>query len=390
MDFTFTPEEKAFQQEIRSFFEQEVTEEFLCELEDSGEPDFSLEFSRKLADKGWLAMAWPREYGGGGATMMEQLIFTEEVGYHRGPTGGHRQGVKLIGPCLIVEGTEEQKKQHLPAITRVEEVWSQGFSEPEAGSDLASVQCRAVKDGDDYIINGQKVWTTNGHHANWMHMLARTDPEAPKHRGISYFMVDMKSPGITVRPLINMLMSHEFNEVFLDNVRVPRENMVGPENEGWRVANTTLNFERSGVAYCALARRNLDDIIQYTKEASRNGQPLIKDPLVRNKLGDLVASVEVGRMICYRVAWMQGKGLVPTYEAGMAKLYTTELLKWVTATGMEILGLYGQLMADSKLAPILGMAPHSYLGSKGYSLQAGTTEILRGIVAGRGLGLPSQ
>ncbi|TET38427.1 MAG: hypothetical protein E3J65_05075, partial [Dehalococcoidia bacterium] len=340
MDFSFTEEEERFRAEVRRFLKKEVTEEFLKDLEEHGEVDFSREFTKKLAEKGWLAMSWPKEYGGGGASMMEQLIFSEELGYHHAPSSAHRQGINLVGPCLIVYGTEEQKEKHLRAITSGEVVWCQGFSEPNAGSDLASLQCRAVADGDDYLINGQKVWTTNAHRADWCHFLTRTDPDAPRHRGISYFLVDMKSPGITVRPLINMLASHDFNEVFFDNVRVPKENMIGEKNRGWYVSQTTLNFERSGIAIPAGAKRTLEQLVEYARETKRNGEPLAKDPIIRHKLSGMAVEIEVGRMIAYRVAWMQGKGLIPSYEASMSKLYGTELVKRLGAIGMQIIGLY--------------------------------------------------
>jgi len=388
MDFRFNEEEERFGAELRTFLKKEVTEEFLRDLEERGETDFSREFTKKLAEKGWLAMAWPKEYGGGGATMIEQLIFNQEIGYHQAPTGGHRQGINLIGPCLIAHGTEEQKKRHLRAITAGEVVWCQGFSEPNAGSDLASLQCRAVEDGDDYVMNGQKVWTTNAHRADWCHLLTRTDPEAPKHRGISYFLVDMKSPGITVRPLINMLASHDFNEVFFDNVLVPKENMVGEKNQGWYVSQVTLAFERSGVAIPASAKRILDRLVEYTKETKRNGMPLAHDPMVKHKLAEMAVEIEVNRMIAYRVAWMQNKGLIPMVAAPMSKLFGTELIKRLSDIGMEIMGLYGQLELGSKWAPLRGWIERTHMFSLGGTIAMGTSEIMKNIIAIRGLELP--
>lgn len=390
MDFTFTEAEQGFRAEIRAFLDKEVTEEFLQDLEEQGEVDFSREFTKKLAEKGWLAMAWPKEYGGGGATMMEQLIFNEEIGYHHGPTGGHRQGINLIGPCIIVHGTEEQKRKYLPPITAAEVVWCQGFSEPNAGSDLASVQCRAVEDGDYYVLDGQKTWTTNAHRADWCHLLARTDPDAPKHRGISYFLIDMKSPGITVRPLINMLASHDFNEMFLDGVRVPKENMLGEKNQGWYVSMTTLSFERSGVALPAGAKRNLELLVEYSKETKRNGQPLAQDPIVRHKLAELAVEIEVNRMIAYRVAWMQNQGLIPIYEASMSKVFGTELMQRVGEIGVQIMGLFGALDLGSKWAPLRGRILRTYEFSLGAAIAMGTNEIQRNIIATRGLGLPRE
>lgn len=388
MEFRFTEEEERFRTELRAFLKKEVTEEFLRDLEDRGETDFSREFTKKLAEKGWLAMGWPKEYGGGGATMIEQLIFNEEIGYHEAPTGAHRQGINLIGPCLIHHGTDEQKKKHLRAIAAGEVVWCQGFSEPNAGSDLASLQCRAVEDGDDYLITGQKVWTTNAHRADWCHVLTRTDPEAPKHRGISYFLVDMKSPGIEVRPLINMLAAHDFNETFFDNVRVPKENMVGEKNQGWYVSQVTLAYERSGVQIPAMCKRVLERLVEYAKETKRNGEPLAHDRIVRQKLAEMAVEIEVSRMIAYRVAWMQHKGLIPMVEAPASKLFGTELLKSLTALAVEILGLYGQLELGSKWAPLRGAMARHHMYSLGFVIAMGTNEIMRNILAIRGLGLP--
>lgn len=390
MDFSFTEGEESFRAEIRAFLKKEVTEEFLRDLEDRGEVDFSREFTKKLADRGWLAMAWPKEYGGGGATMMEQLIFSEEIGYHQAPTGAHRQGINLIGPCLIVHGTEEQKKRHLKAITSGEVVWCQGFSEPNAGSDLASLQCRAVEDGDDYMINGQKVWTTNAHRADWCHVLTRTDPDAPRHRGISYFLVDMKSPGITVRPLINMLAAHDFNEVFFDDVRVPKENMIGEKNQGWYVSQTTLSFERSGIAIPASGKRMLEQLVKYANETRRNGDIIAHDPVVRHKLSEMAVELEVNRMIAYRVAWMQNKGLIPMMEASMSKLFGTELMVRLANVGMQVLGLYGPLERGAKWAPLRGRIERIYLYSLGSTIAMGTSEIMRNIMAIRGLQLPRE
>jgi len=388
MDFRFAEEEESFRAELRAFLKKEVTEEFLRDLEERGETDFSREFTKKLAEKGWLAMAWPKEYGGGGATMIEQLIFNEEIGYHQAPTGGHRQGINLIGPCLVAHGTEEQKKRHLRAITAGEVVWCQGFSEPNAGSDLASLQCRAVEDGDDYMITGQKVWTTNAHRADWCHLLTRTDPEAPKHRGISYFLIDMKSPGITVRPLINMLASHDFNEVFFDNVRVPKENMVGEKNQGWYISQVTLAFERSGVALPASAKRMLERLVDYVKETKLNGNPLAHDSMVKYKLAEMAVEIEVNRMIAYRVAWMQNKGLIPIVAAPMSKLFGTELMKRLSGIGMQIMGLYGQLELASKWAPLRGWIERVHMFSLGSTIAMGTSEIMKNIIAIRGLELP--
>jgi alkylation response protein AidB-like acyl-CoA dehydrogenase len=388
MDFSFSPEEKEFGVQVRAFLDREVSDEFLSDLEERGEVDFSREFTKKLAQKGWLAIAWPKEYGGGGASIVQQLIFNEEIGYHHAPTGAHRQGIKILGPCLMVHGTEEQKRKYLPPITAAEVVWCQGFSEPNAGSDLASLQCCAIADGDDYVITGQKVWTTNAHRADRCHLLTRTDPEAPKHRGISYFLVEMRSPGITVRPLINMLAAHDFNEVFFDNVRVPKENMLGEKNQGWHVSQTALNFERSGIEEVGMASKTLEELVDYCKETKRNGKLLANDLIVRHKLAEMAVQIEVARMIAYRVAWLQSKGQIPSYEASMSKLVGTELRKRLGDIGMQILGLYGPLETGAKWAPLKGRVMRAYLHALGQTMAMGTSEIMRNIIALRGLELP--
>jgi alkylation response protein AidB-like acyl-CoA dehydrogenase len=288
----------------------------------------------------------------------------------------------------MIYGSEEQKRTHLPPISRGEVQWCQGYSEPESGSDLASLSTRAVLDGDDYVINGSKIWTTMAHRADWIFMLARTDPDAPKHRGISFILVDMKSPGIQVRPIINMADGHEFNQVIFDNVRVPRRNLVGEENRGWYVAVTLLDFERSGIEYSAMARRLLDDVWGYASEVKHNGQPLAQVPWVRHLMADRYIECEVARLMAYNVAYMQGQGLVPNKEASMSKVFGSEALKRVTAASMEVLGLYGVLGRDEKWAPLKGRVPEHWMISFSHTIAGGTSEVQRNIIAGRGLGLP--
>ncbi|MGD9932434.1 MAG: acyl-CoA dehydrogenase family protein, partial [Dehalococcoidia bacterium] len=252
MDFRFGDAEEALRTEVRAFLQgalPAVETHFHPDV--PGGDDFyeALAFNKKLAARGWIAPAWPKEYGGLGATIYEQMVFSEEFGYYGAPDNGTRAfGVGMLGPTLIVHGTEDQKREHLARITSAEAVWCRGYSEPGSGSDLASLQTRAVRDGDDFIINGQTIWTSGGHGANWIFLLARSDPEAPKHKGISFFMLDMRTPGVTVRPLVNMAGRHDFNEVFFEDVRIPRANLVGEENRGWYVGMTLLDFERSGVA----------------------------------------------------------------------------------------------------------------------------------------------
>ncbi len=392
MDFGFTEEEEKFRREVREFLERECTEEFQAEYEETGErwgrEGVCMEITRKLADRGWLTLHWPKEYGGGGASIIYQFILNEEIGYAGVPTGGHRHGINLVGPTLMVHGSEEQKKKHLGAIARTEVVWCEGLSEPEAGSDLAALRTRAVRKGDEYIINGQKVWTTLAHKANWMYLVARTNPEASKTRGISYFLLDMKTPGVEVRPILNMFGSHDFNEVFFDDVRVPAENLVGGENNGWAVVNTLLEVEHSGVGQAAECRRSLDDLIQFCKETKLNGEPLANDPIIRSKLAQMEIEVEVNRMMCYHVGWMQSKGMHSPLEGPMNKASGTELEVRLSKVGMDILGLYGPLNKNSKWARLKGRIEYKIMYNLGQTIAGGTTEIQKYIMATRGLGLP--
>ena len=388
MEFKFTADEENFRAELREFLKRELPEGWTGGGDEEGEDwDFELEMRKKLADKGWLTMAWPKEYGGSGATHMMQLIFAEEMAYQRAP-GRDQFGTKMLAPTLMIHGTEDQKREYLPPIARGEVQWCQGYSEPESGSDLASLQTRAVEDGDDFVINGTKIWTSNAHHADHVMVLTRTDPDAPKHRGISFLLADMRQPGVEVRPIINMANNHSFNMVIFDNVRVPKRNLVGELNRGWYVGATLLDFERSGVEYSAGSKRTLEELIQFCKDNSRNGRRLIDDPKISRKLADLMVRTEISRLISYQIAWMQSAGLVPNKESSMGKSFGTELQQAVARAGMEILGLYGQLEPESKYAPMQGRIEQSYMTSVSATIAAGTSEIQRNIIATRGLGLP--
>ena len=247
---------------------------------------------------------------------------------------------------------------------------------------------KAVADGDEYVINGRKIWTSDAHLANWMHILTRTDPDAPKHRGITYFLLEMDTPGISIRPLITMANHHAFNEVTFDNVRVPRENILGELNRGWYVAVSALDFERSAIEFPAGAKKVLDDLIEYSKETTLNGTPLIEDPVILSKLADRAIEIEVSKLLCYRIAWMQGQDMVPNMEASMGKLFGSEVSQNLANTGMQILGLHGQLVSDSKWAALNGRLADMYLDTISQTIYSGTSEIQRNIIATRGLNLP--
>jgi len=392
MDFRFSPDEEAFREEIRRFVRAELPQGYgsgaYNDRDDAPreQGEAARAFQRKLADKGWLTLAWPTEYGGLGAGAMQQLIYNEEMSALRAPGFGG-MGVAMVGPTLMLHGTDSQRERFLTRIARGEMHWCQGFSEPGSGSDLASLQTKAVQDGDDFIVNGQKIWTSGAQRADYCILLARTDPEAPKHKGISYFLMDMKSPGISISPLTNMLDSAAFNQLFLDNVRIPRENLVGELNRGWYVATTTLDFERSGIQRIVFADTLLDDLVAYAKHGG-DGARLIDQPQVRHKLAELKIEFSVGRLLSYRVAWMQGRGMVPNAEASIAKLYSTELQSRFAATALSTLGLAGVLMRGAARAPLDARLTSYYLAAVSYTIAAGTSEVQRNIIAQRGLGMP--
>jgi len=387
MEFKFTAEHEALRKEVRDFLAEALPNRGVGPVRPTSQENWEeqLAFNKKLAKKGWIAPAWPKEYGGLGWSHINQMIFSEELAYAGAPDGGRVFNVGMIGPTLIVHGTPEQKAEHLPRITNAEVTWCQGYSEPGAGSDLASLQTRAVRDGDDYVVNGQKIWTTGAHHADWCFLLVRTDPDAPKHKGISFLLVDMKTPGITVRPLINMAGYHEFNEVFFEDVRVPVRNRVGEENRGWYVAMTLLDFERSNVASIAANQRQLELLMQLLRER-RSGEAY-RD-ILRHRIADLWVANEVGRMLAYRIAWMQEAGRIPNYEASVIKVFATELGQRITNLGVNLFGPAGALEPDSKYAVANGVFEKGHLVNVAPTIYSGSSEIQRNIIAQRGLGLP--
>ncbi|MCC7088395.1 MAG: acyl-CoA dehydrogenase family protein [Chloroflexi bacterium] len=387
MELRFSEKEEKLRQEVRSFLQQNGRSEGgqLGSRTDA-EFEFAKEFNRKLAERGWIAPAWPKEYGGLGASIYEQMVFNEEFGYFGAPDTGTRGfGVGMIGPTLIIHGNEEQKKRYLPRITSGEDIWCQGYSEPGAGSDLAALQTRAVRDGDDYVINGQKIWTSGGHRANQMFCLVRTDPEAPKHRGISFMLIDdiMNTPGLTIRPLINMANRHHFNEVFFEDVRVPAKNMVGEENRGWYVGMTLLDFERSGIGTTASQKHTLEKLVTNLKEGDK-----ARRERYRTRLADLVVANNVGRFLGYRIGYIQASGMVPNYEASVVKIYQSELGQKIYNFGVNQLGLSGQFVPEEPRAPFGGDMPESYIQAVPSSIYSGSNEIQRNVIATRGLGLP--
>ncbi|HXU23826.1 MAG TPA: acyl-CoA dehydrogenase family protein [Tepidiformaceae bacterium] len=390
MDFTFPAETEQWRDELRAFLAQELPPDLQGSddfFDDEEQVPFARQLARKLGAKHWFAPAWPEKYGGLGKSAIEQMIFNEEMAYQRAPASGRLFTIGITGPTMLVNASDEQKQRWLPEMASGDVWYCQGFSEPGSGSDLASMQTRAVRDGDEYVINGQKIWTSNAHIADKMLLLARTNPDVPKHKGISAFVVDMKSPGITVRGIDNIAYRHDFNEVFFEDVRVPAENLFGGEDRGWYVAATTLDFERSNIAAISGARRTIHDLIRWSKESHPGGRPW-DNADVRHKLADLVIDVEVGRLIAYRTAWLQAKGEVPNYEASIGKVWMALLGIKVGNIGVNLMGPYGQLKPGSKWAQLHGRVLTSYLLAVSGPIGGGTTEIQRNIIAQRGLNLP--
>lgn len=387
MDFRFTEEQERFRAEVRDFLEEELRKGFFEVQTDSWLGAFSSEFSRKVGERGWIGLTWPKEYGGKGVSYLDRLVYTEEMLRYGAPVAAHWMADRQVGPCIIRFGSEEQKKELLPRIVRGEIYFGLGMSEPEAGSDLASLKTRAVEDGDEFIIDGQKVWTSWAHHADYLYLVARTDPNAPKHKGISEFLLDMKLPGITVRPLIDMTGAHHFNEIFFDGVRIPKTALIGEKNRGWYQIAAQLDYERAGIERLMGNYPAYKAIMDYTLEARRKGEAV--GPMVRHRLAELAVEYEVGRLLCYRVAWVLTQGRIPNYEAAMAKFYCTEWEQRLANAALQILGPYGQLLPGSKGALLKGIMARAYLFSPGHTLGAGTSEVLRNVVALRGLGLPT-
>ena len=385
MEFRLSEEEEKFQKDVHDFLAKEVTEEVVLEAEGGqGFGPHAWGFIRKLGARGWLCPMLPKEYGGFDAPFMFRWILNNEQHYFL-PEMLTVNGASIVAPTINLYGTEEQKKEYLPRIARGEIEFALGYSEPGSGSDLASVSTRAVEQEDCYVINGQKTYNTGCHYAQYYWLLVRTEDTTPKHRGLSLFIVDMKSQGIALQAM-HTLAGERTNEVFLDNVRVPKENLVGQKNRGFYHVATALDYERVfPIGHC---QRTFEGIVEYATEAKRNGMPLTKNPLVRQELAQRAVEIEVGRMLAYRTAWQLGKGIVGAYEAAALKIFVSELEQRLGTTGMHIMGLYGQLQASSKWVPLQGMLELWHRSRTRRTISAGTSEIQRNVIATRGLGLP--
>lgn len=396
MDFNLTPEQQAFRDEVRAWLTANLPPDWSSRPSIGPEVprpemyDFLRQWQRNLFGAGLVGITWPKEYGGRGLTWMEELIFHEEMALVKAPPLLNLLGIGMAGPTIISYGTEEQKKRYPPKILSCEEIWCQGYSEPNAGSDLASLATRAVKDGDHYVINGQKVWTSFAHAADWCMLLARTDPDAPKHKGITYFLLDMHSPGITVRPLKQITGDDEFSEVFFENVRVPAENILGGLNNGWQVGITTLMYERLALGFGLQIRfqLTLEALMDLAKRTRLNGGTTVQDPIMRQKLAQLYIDNAVLKYTGFRAITRLLKGELPGPEASAGKIWWCEKNQALQELAMEIQGPYSGLTKGSPWAIDGGIWQYTFLRSRANSIEGGTTEIQRNIIGERVLGLP--
>jgi len=392
MDFDFTEEQKSFRKEIQDFLKSELEQGSFKPRLNACVDGFSREFSKKMSERGWIGLTWPKEYGGKGLGYLYRLILLEEMLKAQAPIAFHFLAERQVGPALIHFGSDELKKEFLPKIINAEISFCLLFSEPDAGSDLVSVRTTGVEEGNFYVINGQKVWTTGGHLADFGWLLAKTnpDPNLPKHKTLSEFILDMQAPGVTVQPLINMGGVHSFNEVFLEDVKVPQNYLVGKKDNGFYQIMDQVVYERAGIE--RLMQNNVvkESLVEYVKTTKRNGRYLWEDPIVRNLIATLEIEFNIGRLLCCNVAWNIDQGKMPNYEASLCKVFCTQYEKKLSDVTTQIMGLYGQLLSGSGWAPYDGVAAESYLWSPSYTLQGGTVEILKNIIALRGLKLRAK
>ncbi len=400
MDFADSPDQAVFRGQVEDFFAKNFPSVLAMRADEDPFSEEAMsgpatdkaaamkQWRAALVDKGWIAPAWPKEYGGADLSPMEQFILNETIAERDAP----RVGVPDVGSTIMVHGTAEQKAEFLPPMVRGESRWCQGYSEPGSGSDLASLQTRAIRDGDDFVVNGQKIWTSGAHLANMIFMLVRTDPEAPKHRGITYLLSPMTVPGIEVRPLVQMSDARGFNETFFEDVRVPVKNAVGEINRGWYVGATHLDFERSSIGSAVGQRRMLDTLKDYLikERDSKSGKTRLGQvDAPRLEFADRYIEATVAKTLSQRVISMQARGLIPNYEASMTKVFATEFSQRIARTSTKLLGLYGGLRdRSSEYSPMKGRWATMYLSSVSSTIAGGTSEIQRNVIATRGLGLP--
>jgi alkylation response protein AidB-like acyl-CoA dehydrogenase len=402
MDFDYTPEQQQFRIQVRAWLETTASEIF-GDLFDSSRAtvesllyghddqlwDKMLAYHRRLHGAGYLALHWPKRWGGSEAGVVEQSIYQDEALRLGLPLyGANNFAIDRIGPTIMLLGSEEQKKRFLAPMLTGEEIWCQGYSEPSAGSDLAGLQTRAILDGDSFVLNGQKVWTSNAHRADYQVLLVRTDPAAPKHRGISYLLVDLRSPGITIRPLRQITGEMGFNEVFYDGVRVPRQNLVGKLNEGWQVSIATLMYQRASGGVRHPIERTMGELVALAKTVAFDGMPAAENPYVRQKLAQFAADARCIRLGRYRAMSAQLKGRPPGPASSIGKLCATELNLRLAMFADEMLGLYANLESESIGTVECGKWTNRIIAAREFTIAGGTSEIQRNIIGERVLGLP--
>ncbi len=390
MDFKFTKEQEDFRQEVSSFLQDEIKQGQWKPEIDAWIMGYDPQFTKRIAAKGWIGLAWPKEYGGAGRSYVDRLIFTEEMLRYGAPAACHWFADRQIGGSVLKHGTEEQKKYYLPQIIKGEMYVGLGMSETEAGCDLASLKTKAIKKDSYYEVNGGKTWTSGGQHMNYLYLLARTNPEVAKHKGISEFVIPINLAGITTGLIRDITGGEHWNEVFFDNVKVDPKYLIGRENGGWGQVMEQLAYERSGMERLMANYPVFDGVVKFVKETKVDGKRLADDALIRQQLAQMRLEFETGRLFMYRVALAMDENRSPEWEASVSKAYSTSFEQKLANVAMEILGPYGQLRPGAKNVKLSGHVSHSYLSSKGYSLQAGSTEVLKNIIALRKLGLPAE
>jgi len=394
MDLTLSPDQIAFRDELRAWLATNAPAPIARGANESLSQRFEKlrAWQRKLHDAGWAGVAWPKPYGGRGASLIEQVIFLEEMARAQAPPMANTLGLGLIGPTIIHFGNEDQKRRFLPKILSAEEIWCQGFSEPNAGSDVAAIRTEATLDGDHFVINGHKVWNSYGWVADWCALVVRTDPAAAKHKGLTYILVDMKSPGVEVRPIRQISGESEFAELYFKDVRVPAANVLGQVNDGWKVALGTLMHERAtlGASITILYRRSFDRLLELTRQIKRNGRPLAEDPITRQKLAQVYTELEVFRLNQMRAVSRVSSTGVPGPEGSILKIFWSEFNQRFQQTAQEILGPYGMLEEGSPHSIDDGAWSYGFLRTRGNTIEAGTSEIQRNIIGHFVLGLPKS
>ncbi|MBW2314201.1 MAG: acyl-CoA dehydrogenase family protein [Deltaproteobacteria bacterium] len=397
MDLEFSAEDEAYRAKLKVWLAENLgggkgsVNELMKSATEGGNKDplaGARVWPRKLWEAGYVGLAWPKAYGGQDASFTEQVICAEELAKARTPPMINTIGLSIIGPTLVQHGTEEQKKRFLPRILRADDLWCQGFSEPEAGSDLASLRCRAELDGDSFVVTGQKVWTSLAPISDWMFLLTRSDPDAPKREGISYLLCDMKTPGITVRPLRNAAGGMHFSEVFLDQVRIPRENLVGELHGGWKIARSSLDHERSGLSGVLALEETLGRLWRMASQIDRGGEKAVEGPTTRRLLAQHWIEIEGLRHLGYRTLSDQIAGAAPGAGSSVGKLFASDLRSRMARTGLRIEGPLAQVAKRSPHVIDRGRWHAAYFDALGHAIGGGTSEIMRGVIAEKVLGLP--